>query len=226
VRRFWKRDHTLAELENELRARRTEVPTTFVRALSRRAGGEDRWLRPRARVGLAAGLAVIALVAVASAGGFSAAQSTTHSAVKVIKKLAASSSTSPTVVVSAAADQYKGKCGTPPKTRCKVQISSVTQNEGTGGTTTFTFTVSLDKPPVDPITVTYATRNGTATAGSDYTSQSGSLVFAPNEQSKPISIAVNPDGTKEKDETFFIDISSTDASVTGAAGKGTIKNDD
>ncbi len=228
MRRFWKRDRGLAELESELRARRTEAPTTFVRALSRRAGGEARWLRPRARLGLAAGLAVIALVAVASAGGYSAAQSTTHSAVKLIKKLDASSSTSPAVVSSAAIDQYKGKCGKPPKPKCKVSINDVTHLEGNSGTTPFVFTVCLDKVTVDSIIVTYSTRDGTAKAGSDYYSQAGTLVFAPGEQCKTITILVIGDLIKEKgqDETFYVDIFSTDAIINRTPGTGTIRNDD
>jgi hypothetical protein len=225
VRRFWKRDGELAELENDLRARRTEPPTTFVRALARRAGSEERWLRPKARMGLAAGFAVIALVAVASAGGVSAVQSTTQSAVDVIKNLGSSSTTSPTVVSSAAADQYKGKCGKPPKSKCKVSINDVSKNEGNTGTTEFTFTVTLDQPADDTITVYYTTRDGTATAGTDYVAQEGSLVFAPGEQVKYITILVNGDTLKEKSETFFVDISSPDAIAT-RTGKGTIVNDD
>jgi hypothetical protein len=226
VRRFWKRDDGLVELERDLRARRTAAPPAFIRVLAQRAGGEARWLRPRARVGLAAGLAVIALVAVASAGGFSAAQSTTHSAVKVIKKLGTSSPTSSSVVASAAADQYKGKCGKRPKPRCKVKINDVTALEGNSGTTAFTFTVCLDKPTLDPIIVTWSTRDGTAMAGSDYVSDADTLVFAPGEQCKTITIAVVGDTIKEANETFFVDISSSDADVTRTPGKGTIRNDD
>jgi hypothetical protein len=212
-------------LENELRAHRSEAPTTFVRALARRAGGEQRWLRPRARMGLAAGLAVIALVAVASAGGVSAVQSTTHSAVKVIERLGTSSSTSPTVVSSPAVDQYKGKCGNPPAPKCHALIDDVTQNESDGGTT-FTFTVTLDATPLDTILVSYSTRDGTATAGSDYVTASGTLTFAPGDTSETITITVLGDTVKEKNEIFFVDINSTDAIINRSPGKGTIKNDD
>ena len=40
MRRFWKRDSTLVELERELRARRTDAPSGFVRTLAQRAGHE------------------------------------------------------------------------------------------------------------------------------------------------------------------------------------------
>jgi hypothetical protein len=229
VRRFWKRDSRLAELENELRARRSEPPTTFVRALAQRAGGETRWLRPRARLGLAAGFAVIALVAVASAGGFSAAQSTTHSAVKLIKKLGVSSTTSPTVVSSPAKDQYKGKCGQPPATpKCKITINDVSKPEGTGAPTTFTFTLKLDKPPLLPVTVDWNTRDGTAHAPGDYITGGGTVTFNPGQQTQTITVTVVGDNTKEPDETFFVDLSnpSPNAQIARTPGKGTIKNDD
>jgi phage host-nuclease inhibitor protein Gam len=56
-------------------------------------------------------------------------------------------------------------------------ISDVTLTEGDSGTKTATFTVTLTwrlrRPDVD-----YATADGTAAAGSDYTAASGTLTFA------------------------------------------------
>ena len=41
-----------------------------------------------------------------------------------------------------------------------------------------TFTVTLSNPSYQPVTVDYATADGTARAGSDYTAVGGTLTFA------------------------------------------------
>ncbi|MEN3332223.1 MAG: hypothetical protein V7641_1588 [Blastocatellia bacterium] len=51
------------------------------------------------------------------------------------------------------------------------------------------------------LSVNYSTANGTATAGSDYTAVSGTLVFADGEITKTINIPIANDGVTEPDET-------------------------
>jgi hypothetical protein len=251
MRRFWRRDSRLAELEGELRARRARAPSGFVGALAQRAGGETRWLRPKARIGIAAGLAVVALVAVASAGGFSAAQSTTHSAVKVIKKLttssssvstsssslSTSSSSLSTVVSSPANDQYKpGKgCGDPNhlhdrRFECKVSVNSVGKKEGNSGTTPFVFTISLVDTPLSTVTAVWTTADGTATSGvgGDFLPAAGTATFAPGVQPQTASVSVLGDTEKEKNEVFYVNVTSvsSNAYIGNGTGTGTIQNDD
>src|SRR5262249_661884 len=57
-------------------------------------------------------------------------------------------------------------------------INDVTVTEGNTGTTQATFTVTLDAAVDTPVSVDYATANGTAQAGSDYTAAAGTLTFA------------------------------------------------
>ncbi len=84
-----------------------------------------------------------------------------------------------------------------------ISINDVNQTEGNSGTTLFIFTVSLSNPSFQPITVDYATADGTATtADNDYSSTSGTLTFAANETSKTISVSVNGDNKFEPNETF------------------------
>jgi hypothetical protein len=53
-------------------------------------------------------------------------------------------------------------------TRPQITISDVTKAEGKNkNTTSFTFTISLTSASIQPVTVSYRTVNGTATAGSD-----------------------------------------------------------
>jgi hypothetical protein len=59
------------------------------------------------------------------------------------------------------------------------------------------------------LTVNFATANGTAIAGQDYTSTSGTLTFGAGETSKTIQIPITDDSTTESDETFTISLSDT-----------------
>jgi len=59
------------------------------------------------------------------------------------------------------------------------------------------------------VSVDYATSNGTATAGSDYTATSGTLTFAPGELTKLISIPITDDNLFENgNETFNLTLSN------------------
>ncbi|MGI9210942.1 MAG: Calx-beta domain-containing protein, partial [Methylococcaceae bacterium] len=100
---------------------------------------------------------------------------------------------------------------------------------GNSGTSNANVTVSLSAASSQTVTVNYATLDGTATAGSDYTAASSSLTFAPGETSKTISIPVIGDTTVESDETFQVQLSNAASAVlsaTASAATVTIINDD
>ena len=59
-----------------------------------------------------------------------------------------------------------------------------------------------------PVTVDYATSDGTATAGADYTPISGTLTFDGTDLAKTVSIPLINDDTDEDDETFTVTISN------------------
>ena len=108
-----------------------------------------------------------------------------------------------------------------------ISITDVVKQEGRSGTTLFVFTVTLSAPSSVPVTVRYATANGTARAGEDYTAASGTLTFAPGETTKTVTVKVKGDRTKEADETFSLILSgATNASILDGTGLGTILNDD
>lgn len=72
-------------------------------------------------------------------------------------------------------------------------------------------------------TVNYATSNGTATAGSDYTATSGTLTFAAGELAKTFSIPITNDSTLETDETINVTLSAAGGSSTlGTLSTGTV----
>lgn len=60
-----------------------------------------------------------------------------------------------------------------------LSLTGVTAVEGTGGTRNFGFTVTLANPVSTPVTVQVSTADGTATGGTDFLTQTGTLVTIP-----------------------------------------------
>jgi parallel beta-helix repeat protein len=68
-----------------------------------------------------------------------------------------------------------------------------------------------------PLTVNYATANGTATSPADYAGSSGSVTFAPGDTApKTISIPIVNDGISEPPETFTVTLSGPSAGSVGS----------
>ena len=59
------------------------------------------------------------------------------------------------------------------------------------------FAVTLDPAATGRVTVDYATADWTATAGSDYTTTSGTLTFAAGERSKTVSVPITDDSLED-----------------------------
>lgn len=95
-----------------------------------------------------------------------------------------------------------------------------------GEASTADFVISVDPAPADPVTVSYATADGTATAsGGDYTPKDGSLTFQPGGPTAyKIEVPVLKDDTDdEPDETFTLALSGeSGASVARRTGTATI----
>ncbi len=107
-------------------------------------------------------------------------------------------------------------------------VSDVSVFEGDSGTTTMTFGIGLNAPAgVGGVSITYATADGTATAGSDYVANSGTATIAEGATSTTVAITINGDTTSEANETFFVRVSAaTGATISDGEGLGTIQNDD
>ena len=91
----------------------------------------------------------------------------------------------------------------------------MTANEGNSGTTTFRFLVTRSVNASGVATVNFATANGSATAGSDYTAASGSVQFLDGEHQKEVTISVQGDTAKESNETFFVNLSNASGATLG-----------
>jgi hypothetical protein len=111
----------------------------------------------------------------------------------------------------------------------RISINNVSHNEGTKGTTAFVFTVSLSAAYDAPVTVQYATADGSATvADNDYIAKSGTLTIAAGQTTATITVSVVGDRKVEPNEYFYVNLSkpSADALITNPTGVGTIVNDD
>jgi hypothetical protein len=106
-----------------------------------------------------------------------------------------------------------------------VSSSRIEGAQGTSGIASFD--VKLSNPSYQTITVSFATANGSATAGSDYNATSGTVTFNPGETTKSIPVEVIGDDVDELHETFFVNLSSpSNATIAVAQGLGTILDDD
>jgi uncharacterized repeat protein (TIGR01451 family) len=108
-----------------------------------------------------------------------------------------------------------------------IAVNDVRLAETDSGTTPATFTVTLSVPSVFPVTVQYATANGTALTPADYTAASGTLTFAPGTTSQTVAVSVVGELVKEPEETFFLRLSNpTNALLGRPEGVGTIVDND
>jgi hypothetical protein len=99
--------------------------------------------------------------------------------------------------------------------------------EGNSGTASATFTASLSAASPQTVTVAYATVGGSAAAGSDFTSASGTLTFAPGQTTRTVTVSVKGDTVDEHDETFSVQLSTpVDATLGTATATATIRDDD
>ena len=105
-----------------------------------------------------------------------------------------------------------------------MSIGSVSGAEDTVGS--LAFEVTLEPAGTFEATATYATVDGTATAGSDYEAMEGTLTFAVGETVKTIPVPVRPDERPEDDETFTVTLSNLMSASPGSYGTGTIQDDD
>ena len=90
------------------------------------------------------------------------------------------------------------------------------------------FTVTLDRAAMgSPVTVDYATEDGSGRAGKDYTAVSGTLTFAPGTRQRTVSVQTLDDAVDEGDETLWLHLTRpVNAVLADPLGRGTISNDD
>ncbi|MCA9901412.1 MAG: CSLREA domain-containing protein [Ardenticatenaceae bacterium] len=108
-----------------------------------------------------------------------------------------------------------------------LSINDITVVEGDSGSKNANFTVTASAPSGKTMQVNYATANGSAVAGGDYTAVSGTLIFTPGQTSKTITVNVLGDLLDEENETFMVNLSNPqNSTLSKAQGIGTIQDND
>jgi acetyl esterase/lipase len=108
-----------------------------------------------------------------------------------------------------------------------LSIEDVSSYEGTSGTKVVPLAVRLSAASPQSVSVSYATRQGTAKEGEDFQPAQGTLTFAPGETAKTIGLTIFGDATAEDDEDFRVTLSEpSNATIASAAATITILNDD
>ena len=104
-----------------------------------------------------------------------------------------------------------------------ISVSDAAVQEAEGAV--LVFTVTLSRVSSRTVTVSYATQDGTATAGSDYTAASGAITFNAGDMSQTVEVTVLTDSDDEGQETLTLTLSNpSSATLADATGTGTIEN--
>jgi hypothetical protein len=99
--------------------------------------------------------------------------------------------------------------------------------EGTGTRTTCSLPVALGTASGKTATVAYFTVNGTAGAGSDYTTTSGVVTFPPGVVARTVDVPIIGDSSVEPDESFTLVLASpVNTTLADAMADGVIVDDD
>jgi Calx-beta domain len=125
---------------------------------------------------------------------------------------------------------------TPPVSAAPLQHMTITANtpsqvEGNSGTTPVTFAITYSGNPT-AFSIDWATSNGTASAGSDYTAASGTVIFSglPSDRTKTATVMIDGDTNVEPNETFDVTISNpippTNIVIDTPTATQTIADDD
>jgi hypothetical protein len=105
-----------------------------------------------------------------------------------------------------------------------IAVTDVTVSAARGASPSSPFTVRLSSTSTETVSVDYATVDGTAKAGIDYQSVSGTLTFAPGETSKSVVVPVTASTVAQASKRYYLVLSNpVDGTVGKPRGRGTIR---
>lgn len=107
-----------------------------------------------------------------------------------------------------------------------ISIADASLVEGDAGSNSLRFTVALSFPHNQPVSVAYATADGTARAGQDYVAATGRLTFAPGQFTNTLDVTVLGDVGVEPNEMFFVNLTDPTNAVLGRRQAGGLIRDD
>ncbi len=102
-------------------------------------------------------------------------------------------------------------------------VNSVGLTAPTNGPATAMFTVTLSATGGRPITIDFATTNGTGVAGTDYVATNGTLTFPPGDKTKQVAVTIDPQSVNQATKTFSLLLSApVNATLNLSQGIATI----
>ena len=105
-------------------------------------------------------------------------------------------------------------------------VSGVTQDRA-AQTGPFRFYINLSAASQQQVTVSYATADGTAKAGTDYTAASGTVTIPVGQTETYVDVQVTGDSLRQPNQTFFLNLSSpVNCTVGTSQATATIVNSD
>jgi len=112
-----------------------------------------------------------------------------------------------------------------PPVLSSLSMTSVTGIRNGNSTTNFRFVVNVNPVSDKEIKVTYATKDGSAVSGKDYTPVAGTLTLPANQYSGNIDVILTADSLRQNDQTFTLELSSpVNATLSVTHATGTIQN--
>jgi len=131
------------------------------------------------------------------------------------------------VATNGAGDSAPSAPSSPVEPRPQVIVDDVSRLEGDSATAPVAVPVRLSDPTTDTVTVTLASVDGTAKAGTDYTAATRSVTFPPGSVTAAAPTwAVVGETVQESDETFRLDLSAGNAVLARSTATVTILDDD
>lgn len=111
--------------------------------------------------------------------------------------------------------------------RPSLSVNDVQVIEGDSGTKMAAVTASLSKSSSSTVKASFKTVSDTASAGTDFTSITGSITFRPGETTKTINVSIKGDTVVESTESFKLALSSVkNATLSDGSAKITIVDND
>ncbi|HET9315695.1 MAG TPA: FG-GAP-like repeat-containing protein, partial [Vicinamibacteria bacterium] len=108
-----------------------------------------------------------------------------------------------------------------------IDVAPASAPEGNAGTSPMTFALTLSAPRGTDVVVSWTTGDGSAVAGEDYVSATGTVTFAPGATSATVGVDVIGDRYPESDETLALVLSApVGAAIRNGDAVGTILDDD
>ncbi|MGH2653460.1 MAG: M4 family metallopeptidase [Actinomycetota bacterium] len=108
-----------------------------------------------------------------------------------------------------------------------VSIGDAKKKEPDKGKKAMTFKVSLSAAATTPVTVAFATKNGTAKAPKDFVAGNGTLTFPAGTTTQVLKVLIKGDTRVEKNEKFTVVLSApSGATIADGTAIGKIKDND